>query len=63
MSQLMTIQEVADLLKVSTKTVIRWSDAQKIPTVALPGMRRFDPKEIERWLNSRTVRAKSKPVI
>jgi excisionase family DNA binding protein len=54
MSALMTAREVADLLGVSTETVLRWVRQGKLPAIRLPGGAiRFRRDEIEAWLTER----------
>lgn len=48
-SDYITAREAAEMLMMSPKTLIRWSDAGRIPhTVTLGGFRRFSRREIER---------------
>ena len=37
MTALLTAREVAELLDVSTETVLRWTRAGKLPAIRLPG--------------------------
>ncbi len=44
-----TVGEVADLFHVSSKTVVRWANNNRLPYMAtLGGHRRFDRKTIEK---------------
>jgi excisionase family DNA binding protein len=47
----MTAQDVADLLRVSVRTVNRWTRDGALPAfVQISRARRFRREEIERWL-------------
>lgn len=56
-SKFMTTAEVAELFKVSEKTVARWVDLGQVPYLRLPGtgdkgqrkLVRFDREHIEKW--------------
>jgi excisionase family DNA binding protein len=51
---LLTARGVADLLGVSTETVLRWVRTGNIPALRLPsGQIRFRENEIDRWLEGR----------
>jgi excisionase family DNA binding protein len=51
MSALLTAREVADLLGVSTETVLRWTRAGKLPAIRLPGGAiRYQRDELDQWL-------------
>lgn len=47
---LLTVKDVATRLQVKDKTVYAWASQRKIPCVKIGGTVRFDPKEIEQWL-------------
>ncbi len=47
---LLTVTEVAEMLKVSTKTVYSWCDLRIIPFLRINGTIRFDLLEIQQWL-------------
>ncbi|MDY5584745.1 MAG: BldC family transcriptional regulator [Arcanobacterium sp.] len=52
LSELMTPSEVAELFRVDPKTVARWANDGKIPTLrTLGGHRRFRRADIEKLLN------------
>jgi len=62
MNRYLTINEVAENLGVKARTVRDWKTRGKIPVTVLPGGDiRFNEKEIEKWLELRTVRKKNKP--
>lgn len=59
MNRYLTINEVAENLGVKARTVRDWKSRGKIPVTVLPGGDiRFNEKEIEKWLELRTVRKK-----
>ncbi len=50
MSNTLTVTEVANILRVSSATVIRWADAGVLPSWRLPsGHRRFDAAAVLRF--------------
>jgi excisionase family DNA binding protein len=52
--QLLTARQVADLLGVSTETILRWTRRGDLPAVRLPGGAiRFREAELEAWLEGR----------
>ena len=53
---LLTIEELADYLKVSRRTIYEWLKLEKIPAVKLLGQWRFKKDKIDIWLED-----KSKP--
>jgi excisionase family DNA binding protein len=54
-SPLLTIEQLADLLAVSPKTVRRLV-ARGFPHIRLGRVLRFDPADVSRWLTARKVR-------
>ena len=53
---LLTTREVAELLGVSSESVLRWVRRGDLPAIRLPGGAiRFRPDDIEAWLADRTV--------
>jgi len=51
---LVTARAVAELLGVSTETVLRWTRRGELPALRLPGGSiRYRPDEIEEWLDQR----------
>jgi excisionase family DNA binding protein len=52
--QLLTARAVADLLDVSTETVLRWYRRGELPAIRLPGGAiRFREAEVEAWIEER----------
>jgi excisionase family DNA binding protein len=51
MSKLLTVKELAELVRRRPKTINDWIGAGKIPHIKLPtGGVLFDPDEIDKWL-------------
>ena len=48
--KILTIEEVAELLKVKKSTLYSWVSAKRIPSFKLHGLVRFDKDEIEGWV-------------
>ena len=52
--RLLTVREVADLVGVSSETVLRWIRRGELPAIRLPGGAiRIREDELERWLEER----------
>jgi excisionase family DNA binding protein len=49
-SGLMTIEELADYLKVTRRTIYEWLKQNKIPAIKLVGQWRFKREKIDAWL-------------
>lgn len=49
--EIMTVQEVADLLRVSERTVYDWATSGQIPCGKLGTAWRFKRSEVERWID------------
>ena len=54
--QLLTIEDVAGLLQVSTKTVRRWIDARELPAAKLGGQWRIHPDDAKHFFAERLYR-------
>jgi len=54
--KLITITELAEILKVNAKTIYQWCEVGQIPCIKLNGCLRFDLEEILDWIkkNSKT---------
>jgi excisionase family DNA binding protein len=50
-SGLMTIEELADYLKVTRRTIYDWLKNNKIPALKLVGQWRFKKDKIDAWLD------------
>lgn len=49
-SEILTIQEVAEYLKLNEKTAYRLASAKKIPGFKVGGSWRFKRADIEKWI-------------
>lgn len=49
---LMTIEEVADYLRVKKRTIYEWLKKGKIPAMKTVGQWRFKKEKIDSWLDS-----------
>jgi excisionase family DNA binding protein len=55
LNNLLTARALADMLGVSTETVLRWARRGELPSIRLPGGAiRFDEDAVDRWLATRT---------
>src|SRR6266700_433180 len=62
--ELLTIQQAADLLGVSTKTLRRWeTKGNLIPQRTMGNQRRYSKAELEALFHSQTGKAKVQPAI
>ncbi len=60
MECLLTIDEVARLLRVKRSTVYAWTHQKRIPFIKVGGAGlRFNEAEISKWIESSTVQAQS----
>lgn len=50
--QLLTPDEVAEMLQIARKTVVVMTREGRIPCIRLGRVLRFDPAEIDRWIDS-----------
>ncbi|MDP8212523.1 MAG: helix-turn-helix domain-containing protein [Candidatus Zapsychrus exili] len=50
--ELMTIDEVADYLRVKRRTIYEWVKMRKIPAIKTVGQWRFKKEKIDAWLDS-----------
>ena len=57
MGALLDVTQVAERLCVSTRFVRRLVDERRIPFCKLGKFVRFDPREVEAWINERRVEA------
>jgi excisionase family DNA binding protein len=54
---MLTLPEVADLLRLSQKSVYRLAQARKLPSIKVGGSWRFPQKELHAWIATK-LRAK-----
>ena len=59
MTQLLTIKELAPILKSSEKNIYKMVSERRIPVVRIGGSLRFSEKEIENWMAKRTIKEKN----
>ena len=50
--ELMTIEEIADYLRVKKRTVYEWLKRGKIPAIKAVGQWRFKKAQIDKWLEN-----------
>lgn len=55
--KLINVKAVSELLNIKPSTVYQWAELQQIPCVKLNGSLRFDPSDIEKWVESCKIRA------
>ena len=48
--ELLTIEELADYLKVRPRTIYPWARSGMLPAVKIVGQWRFRKRDIDRWL-------------
>jgi excisionase family DNA binding protein len=51
--RLLTVQQVAELLALSPKTIYAWATARRIPCVRLGGCLRFSEHDLRVWLDAK----------
>ena len=62
-TELLTVPEVAGLLRVRESTVYTWSETGVLPTYRLGRLLRFDRGQIQAWLASRANRSESRAAL
>jgi excisionase family DNA binding protein len=60
MSTLLTVKEVAEKLRVSTRTIQRWQDEGKIAFIKIGKCIRIREENLEGWLDKKTVPVQKK---
>ena len=53
-SGLMTIEDLAEYLKVTRRTIYEWVKHDKIPAIKLIGQWRFKKEKIDAWLEDQS---------
>lgn len=51
--RLLTVPEVAEMLRVSPKTLYVWVERGDFPSLRVGGRIRFDPLGVRRWLEAK----------
>jgi putative molybdopterin biosynthesis protein len=60
-TNLLTVPEVADLLRVRESTVYTWAESGALPCYRVGRLLRFDRAEVQSWLASRGNRRRPDP--
>jgi excisionase family DNA binding protein len=60
MEKLLTVDEIADYLRVQPSTIYQWTHQEYIPHIKLGGFVRFRVSQIDKWLESKTDNGRSK---
>jgi excisionase family DNA binding protein len=58
MNNLLTAQELAEILKVNEQTIYRWAREGKLPRVKIGSSIRFDREQVRSWLEAQEVEAR-----
>ena len=59
MENLITVEQLSEIIKVSPSTIYHWTQAEYIPHYKLPKGVRFRLDEIMSWLQRRKVKGRS----
>jgi len=59
MSNLLTVKQVAEKLKMCERSIYDYVAEQKIPYVKIGKAVRFSPEKIESWIEKRSMNAKA----
>lgn len=51
-NNLMTIEDLADYLRITRRTIYEWLKTNKIPAIKLVGQWRFKKDKIDAWLEN-----------
>ena len=54
-TEILTIKEVSDYLKVTERTIYRLAAAKKIPALKVGGSRRFSLVDIDHWIKQQSI--------
>lgn len=54
MGNLLDVEDLAKYLKLQKQTIYNWLNQRKISGIKLGGVWRFDKREIDKWLKSRS---------
>lgn len=58
MRRLLDIDDLAHYLKLKKQTIYNWLSAKKISGIKVGGVWRFEQREINRWLKTRSRKAR-----
>ena len=53
-SNLLDVEELAQYLKLRKQTIYNWLNQRKISGIKIGGVWRFDKREIDKWLKSKS---------
>ncbi len=56
MRHLLDVDDLAKYLKLQKQTIYNWLNQRKITGIKLGGVWRFDKKEIDKWLQSKSLK-------
>lgn len=56
--EIVTVKEVAGLLRAQTSTIYAWAAAGRIPAIKINGILRFDLSEIKDWIDQNRLKTK-----
>jgi excisionase family DNA binding protein len=60
MTELISVQELAEKTKFNKDTIYKWVKNRRIPYIKMPGNDiRFDAQKIESWIENRTIKSKN----
>ena len=54
MGTLLDVEDLAKYLKLQKQTIYNWLNQRKISGIKIGGVWRFDKREIDKWLKSRS---------
>ncbi|MDE2490378.1 MAG: helix-turn-helix domain-containing protein [Elusimicrobia bacterium] len=63
MERLLTVDEVADWLRVKPRTVYQWVHEGYIPLIKIGALVRFDHAAVAAWLKTRSVPGRAKRAV
>lgn len=62
MDQLLTIREIAQRLKVSPKTIYKWTHLRKIPVARAGRLLRFNETDVLNWMKQDVFIPRAEPI-
>ena len=60
MEKYLTVDQLGDILQISTKTIYQWTHTGFIPHLKLPKGVRFRISDVERWLKNKERKGRNK---
>ncbi|MBF0384663.1 MAG: helix-turn-helix domain-containing protein [Candidatus Omnitrophica bacterium] len=58
MRTLLDVDDLAQYLKLQKQTIYNWLNQRKISGIKIGGVWRFDKREIDKWLQSKSMKTK-----